>query len=118
MKQDDEDDAPTYVLEETNQSLTKEEYNALVSGKDSEETENTIGDEPGKQSAHEEKAPKDRIAEVGTNKKRKVAKVVNVDQEQKPEADKNAQSSDVKVVKKQKKKAKAVKLAFGDEEEI
>ena len=37
MKQDDEDDAPTYVLEDTNQSMTKEEYEAFVAEKDPNE---------------------------------------------------------------------------------
>lgn len=46
-KDDDEDDAPTYVIEETNQSLSKEEYDALVSGKDGKEEEETATDEVG-----------------------------------------------------------------------
>ena len=38
LKQDDDDeDAPTYVLDETNQSVTKAEYEAMISGKDTED---------------------------------------------------------------------------------
>ena len=58
-KDDDDDDAPAYVMEETNQSLTKEQYDALVSGKDAEK-------EDRKDKATEtESKPKDNIAEVG-----------------------------------------------------
>jgi hypothetical protein len=37
LKNDDEDDAPTYVLEDTNQSLSKAEYEAIVAGDDAKE---------------------------------------------------------------------------------
>ncbi len=118
MKQDDdEDDAPTYVLEDTNQSLTKDEYDALVSGKELKEQETSSAEEPKEARAYEDKMPKDKIVEVGTNKKRKIAKVISVDQEPSEEAEKKStQTSNSKPVKKQKKKVKAVKLAFEDEE--
>ncbi|CAO2651942.1 Nn.00g002250.m01.CDS01 [Neocucurbitaria sp. VM-36] len=122
MKQDDEDDAPTYVLEETNQSLTKEEYDALVSGKDNEEGEHATKDGPTKeQDVNSDAKPKekDKIAEVGANaKKRKVAKIISDEPEQSQDKEgKGIKKEDSKVVKKPKKKTKAVKLTFGDEEE-
>ncbi|KAF1849367.1 uncharacterized protein K460DRAFT_281341 [Cucurbitaria berberidis CBS 394.84] len=121
MKQDDdEDDAPTYVLEETNQSLTKEEYDALVSGKDNEEGEKSTGDGALKERVVEgDEKPKDKIVEVGVNaKKRKAAKIISDENEQSKEEDgKAVKKADGKVMKKTKKKAKAVKLTFGDEEE-
>ena len=77
-----EDDAPTYVMEETNQSLSKEEYDALVSGKDGKEGEETVTDEVGEKKDNDSKSQsKDKIAEVGANaKKRKAAKIISEDQ--------------------------------------
>ena len=77
-KDEDEDDAPTYVMEETNQSLSKEEYDALVSGKDSKGEEDPAGDEAEpKKVIENDSKPKDKIVEVGANaKKRKAAKII------------------------------------------
>ncbi|KAJ4376232.1 hypothetical protein N0V83_001515 [Neocucurbitaria cava] len=121
LKQDDEDDAPTYVLEETNQSLTKEEYDALVSGKAKDESEHATAESAVKENAAEgdmKPKQKDKIAEVGANaKKRKVAKIIRDESEQGAEELKNINKTDGKAVKRPKKKTKAVKLTFGDEEE-
>jgi hypothetical protein len=117
-KDDDEDDAPTYVLEDTKESLTKEEYDALVSGKDYKEKEEA--EDSAKQGGTEsESKPKDKIAEVGAaSKKRKAAKIVNEEHEEvKPDASKDGKQADSKGTKKPKKKAKVVKLTFGEDEE-
>jgi hypothetical protein len=119
-KDDDEDDAPTYVLEETNQSLSKEEYDALVSGKDGKSKEDSVEDEAERKTTKEvEPKPKDNIAEVGANaKKRKAVKIIGDDQgDSKSEVEKGAEKPATKAAKKPKKKAKAVKLTFGDEDE-
>ncbi|KAJ4325718.1 hypothetical protein N0V94_000477 [Neodidymelliopsis sp. IMI 364377] len=118
LKQDDEDDAPTYVLEETNQSMSKEEYEAFVAGKDSKPEDGLEkGTTTVKETGNESKS-KDKIREVGANaRKRKAAKVISDEQEESTNAPKDAQQADTKVTKKPKKKAKAVKLTFGDEEE-
>jgi hypothetical protein len=120
LKQDDEDDAPTYVLEDTKESLTKEEYEALVSGKDPKGEEKVAANDTSK-GATEESAPKpkDKIAEVGAGtKKRKAAKIVNEEHEPGPaEGNQDAKQTGAKATKKPKKKMKAVKLTFGDEEE-
>lgn len=119
LKQDDDDDAPTYVLEDTNQSMTKEEYEAFVakkdSNKDSTEQEDTTN-EPGKD---EDPKSKDKITEIGANvKKRKAAKIIGDEQDVgKDQPSKDAGEGTKKPTKKPKKKAKAVKLTFGDEEE-
>ncbi|KAF2451839.1 hypothetical protein P171DRAFT_348247 [Karstenula rhodostoma CBS 690.94] len=113
-KDDDEDDAPTYVLEDTNQSMTKAEYEAMVAGDDAEKSEETTkGDnEATKDSATTQ--PKDNIVEVGkATKKRKVAKVIAEERDGDAEESKEPEK---KVVKKAKKKGKPVKLSFGDEE--
>ena len=116
MKQDDDDDAPTYVLEDTNQSMTKEEYEAFVKEKDSVEDQIKEGATEGSPKDSDAK-PKDKITEVGTNaKKRKVAKIINDEPEDSKAGLNDAKKTDAKPVKKPKKKAKTVKLTFGDEE--
>ncbi|KAH6625381.1 hypothetical protein C7974DRAFT_200530 [Boeremia exigua] len=115
MKQDDEDDAPTYVLEDTNQSMSKEEYEAFVAKDDSKEDTEQDVTESGKDG---ESKSKDKITEVGANaKKRKAAKIIGDEQADSKEQPKGAKEAEKKSVKKPKKKAKAVKLTFGDEEE-
>lgn len=118
-KDEDEDDAPTYVLEDTNQSLTKEEYDALVSGKDGKGENNAVVEETEQKADRDaDSKPKDRIAEVGTSsKKRKAAKIIGDDQgDGTTEADRDSEKPAPKTAKKPKKKAKAVKLTFGDDE--
>ena len=119
MKQDDEDDAPTYVLEDTNQSMTKEEYEAFVAEKDpNEEAVSEQGGALKDSGKAAEAKSKDKIAEVGANaKKRKAAKVIGDEQEDSKDKPKDVNTAETKTVKKPKKKAKAVKLTFGDEEE-
>lgn len=112
LVKDDEDDAPTYVLGDTNQSLTKAEYEALVAGKDAPpDEESKSADTKG---AHQETQPKDKIVEVGKiSKKRKAAKVIGGDEEN----EKDSTEPHAKVLKKPKRKSKPVKLSFGDQEE-
>ena len=119
MKQDDEDDAPTYVLEETNQSMTKEEYEAFVAKKDPENDKSPEQENATKESSNDgEMKSKDKITEVGANaKKRKAAKVIGDEHEDSRDEPKDAKKANITSVKKPKKKAKAVKLTFGDEEE-
>jgi hypothetical protein len=119
MKKDDEDDAPTYVLEDTKESLTKEEYEALVSGKDPKDEEQVTVDDKSKEDAQEPGSKqKDKIAEVGGGtKKRKAAKIINEEHEGSvAENNPKAKAPGAQATKKPKKKAKAVKLTFGDEE--
>ncbi|KAF2015023.1 hypothetical protein BU24DRAFT_226873 [Aaosphaeria arxii CBS 175.79] len=119
QKDDDEDDAPTYVLEDTNQSLSKAEYDALVAGEDqpkdapADEDQAAAGGEKKDASSQQSK---DKIAEVGKmTKKRKAIKVIGADAEDEEDSKPNAKP-DGKAVKKPKKKAKVVKLSFGDDE--
>jgi hypothetical protein len=111
LVRDDEDDAPTYVLEDTNESLTKAEYEALVAGK------GTTPDECSKASETKDQEPvpqpKDKLVEVGkASKKRKAVKVIGADEE----GARDAFQFDAKIIKKPKKKSKPVKLSFGDQE--
>ena len=116
-KDDDDDDAPTYVMEETNQSLSKEEYDALVSGKD-DKTDEPAADEAGANKDSDAKSrSKEKIAEVGANaKKRKAAKIIGDDQDGSKEGETDVKKPEAKSAKKPKKKAKAVKLTFGEDE--
>ncbi|KAF2126837.1 hypothetical protein P153DRAFT_296388 [Dothidotthia symphoricarpi CBS 119687] len=119
MKQDDEDDAPTYVLEDTNQSLSKEEYEAFVTGKDGDEDQELAKEGSNEQQAKEDGLKsKDNIAELGAaSRKRKAAKVISDELDESKTEEKDVKKSESKMPKKAKKKAKAVKLTFGDEEE-
>lgn len=118
LKQDDEDDAPTYVLEDTNQSMTKEEYEAFVKDKDSKEDGTAEEDGDTKQQTKVEAKSKDKIIEIGANsKKRKAAKIISDEQDEPENKPKDVKKPDAMMAKKPKKKAKAVKLTFGDEEE-
>lgn len=119
MKQDDEDDAPTYVLEDTNQSMTKEEYEAFVAEKDPKEDGVSEQEDAPKDSGKAaDGKSRDKIAEVGANaKKRKAAKVIGDEQKDSRNESKDVKTAETRTAKKPKKKAKAVKLTFGDEEE-
>jgi hypothetical protein len=120
LKKDDEDDAPTYVLEDTKESLTKEEYEALVSGKDPKTGEEApVGDKSTEIAQASDPKQKDKIAEVGAGtKKRKAVKIVNEEHDDgSVESDQNSKQKGSQATKKPRKKGKAVKLTFGDEEE-
>ncbi|KAF2709941.1 hypothetical protein K504DRAFT_501241 [Pleomassaria siparia CBS 279.74] len=116
LKQDDEDDAPTYVLEDTHESLSKAEYEAMLAGNDRKEEDAASEGTDAKSKPTEivPEKPKDNIAELGkASKKRKVAKVIAEEQE----GENATGTSTTKAVKKIKKKSKPVKLSFGDQEE-
>ncbi|KAF3046988.1 hypothetical protein E8E12_010031 [Didymella heteroderae] len=119
LKQDDEDDAPTYVLEDTNQSMTKEEYEEFIGKKDTKEGGKSQQEHAADGSTKDESAkPKDKITEVGANaRKRKAAKIISDEQGADKDEPKDGKKEDTKTVKKPKKKGKAVKLTFGDEDE-
>ncbi|KAH9866973.1 hypothetical protein IAQ61_007563 [Plenodomus lingam] len=117
-KENDEDDAPTYVLEDTNQSLTKEEYEALLSGKESKEDQDATAKTESPDSAEGPAKSKDKIVQVGGSvKKRKAAKIIGDEQDADTTQHQDSSQMNGKVAKKPKKKGKAVKLTFGDEDE-
>jgi len=124
LKQDDEDDAPTYLLEETNQLLSKAEYETLVARDASKEKEKgkdaaTSGTDEKPQSSEIRPARlnKEHIVEAGkTSKKRKAAKVIGEKQGQRE--DKSIKIAKMEANKKSKKKAKPAMLSFGDQQEV
>jgi hypothetical protein len=120
-KQDDEDDAPAYIMEDTNQSLTKAEYEALVAGKDSKDEDagknaETPVTADSRTQATDAQPVKDNVADLSKNtRKRKAVKVIAGDDEAGSHS--SITQTDAKVIKKPKKKNKPVKLTFGDEDE-
>lgn len=119
--ENDDDDAPTYVVEDSNETLSKEEYEELLK-KSKDEDEN--GSRLAKQSNPDDKAtsqdssrPKQLSIQVGAiSKKRKAIKVVGDDEAEEAESPSKAASAKKPILTKSKKKAK-VKLSFNDEEE-
>ncbi|KAF3049277.1 hypothetical protein E8E11_003722 [Didymella keratinophila] len=120
LKQEDEDDAPTYVLEDTNQSMTKEEYEEFIGKKKTEEDGDPEQKDTMTESTKDDSVkPKDKITEIGaSSRKRKAAKIISDEPEADKDGPKEVKKADSKTVKKPKKKGKAVKLTFGDEEEV
>ena len=126
----DDDDAPTYVVEGSSETLTKAEYEKLTSG-DGNDVESKFGDvkdmvtgeltedSPKASGAlpDEDDAPARASVTVDAGKatkKRKMAKVVGGDDED--DATINDTTKDESKPKKPKKKGKPIKLSFGDEE--
>jgi hypothetical protein len=99
--------------------MTKEEYEAFISEKEpKEDAEAKAGESEQAQIKDDETKPKDKITEVGANaKKRKAARIISDETNDDKDDAKAVPKSDTKTVKKAKKKAKPVKLTFGDEEE-
>ncbi|THV97523.1 hypothetical protein D6D27_02071 [Aureobasidium pullulans] len=130
---DDDDDAPTYVVEGSSETLTKAEYEKLTSGDGDVEagvkskfgdvkdmvTGELTGDSPKASGAlpEEDDVPVRTSATIDAGKatkKRKVAKVVGgEDEDETSTRDKTKGESKPK---KPKKKGKPIKLSFGDEE--
>ena len=129
-KNEDDDDAPTYVEEGSHEVISKEEYEALVRGDDPEEEnkdestdfkagqptaslhggvqEGTAGTDGSKS--------RQNVAGIGGPKKRKQAKVVGEElAEEKEEEEGRQGTSPVANKPKQKKKKKKVKLSFDED---
>ncbi|KAI9711834.1 MAG: hypothetical protein M1820_001979 [Bogoriella megaspora] len=111
-----DDDGPTYVLEESNDTLSKAEYEALVKGDGGAEDGSKVVDEKeeGKKDgdAKDGKSSEQQTAGVGkVQKKRKVGKVVGRDEEQEGADEKAKKETKAKP----KKKTKGVQLSFGED---
>ncbi|KAF4304665.1 hypothetical protein GTA08_BOTSDO07927 [Botryosphaeria dothidea] len=126
LKRDEEDDGPTYVVEESNDTLTKAEYEALINGvaeqQSADVTENAAQKKDGDQTVAEAAKPKQQqVASVGgASKKRKAVKIGGDADEDEGEETGPAEKAEVQQkeakTKKTKKKAKAIKLSFGGDE--
>lgn len=129
LRNDDDDDAPTYVEEGSNEVISKEEYDALVRGddpKDPEADENGTGQTEAasneavlpKTAKGEDLKSRQNVAGIGGPKKRKQGKVVGDEaagEEEEEGVDRQEQTS-VANKPKQKKKKKKVKLSFDEPE--
>ncbi|PLB44262.1 hypothetical protein P170DRAFT_467979 [Aspergillus steynii IBT 23096] len=117
-----DDDAPTYVDEESNEVISKEEYEAMVrggapkeeeSGEKTADRENPSGGDEDTQYKTEKDGPssKQNLAEIGGQKKRKQAKVIGEDA---PEAETEEAQPKEPAPRKSKQKKKKIKLSFDE----
>lgn len=126
QKRDDEDDEPTYVDEESNEVISKEEYKALFqesNPKDDEHPEqepadkeqNALGsdEEDNVDTGKDAPASKQNVVEIGGPKKRKQAKVVG---EENKEPEVGEELREAPAARKPKQKKKKIKLSFDEEE--
>jgi hypothetical protein len=123
----DDDDAPTYVMDDSNNTLSKQEYEALLAEEKAQENNVKIEDAAAQadlvkpvavsgsaQDAKAESRAKQEVTEVGkTQKKRKAARVIGGDDEADQATDSGEKAD--KPMKKTRKKVKAVTLSFGGE---
>jgi Domain of unknown function (DUF4604) len=121
-KENDDEDAPVYVDEETNEAISKEDYESLVHG--TEAKGETTGDstEEGKESTDpaksaeqvpsEEAKTQPNLAEIGTQKKRRKARVIHDDEPVEDES----RHKDNPAVPKPNAKRKKIKLSFDEPE--
>jgi Domain of unknown function (DUF4604) len=121
--EEEAEDEPVYFDEETGETLTKTEW---------ETQEVALAAEAGKEDAggrtegvdleegEEGKENKEKLAAIGSSKKRKAGKVIGGDEEEtttEPEKKPISKPSSTKVEKgKPAKKGKKIKLSFGDDE--
>lgn len=127
LKEHDDDDEPTYVYEESNEVLTKEQYEELIRETTDKKDEHQMQDradqeetalKPGQDarpSAEREReakssAPKQTIAEIGGPRKRKQVKVIGDENTVTPE---NIQEPP-QGSRKPKQTKKKIKLSFDE----
>jgi hypothetical protein len=125
IKTSDEDDDPTYVLEESGSTISKAEFDALVSSKEGApgpeeagkvETQPTLN--PAVQSTSVESSSGKSAAAIGINsKKRKATQVITEDSVREENTVSSAKSTNRPPNVRSKKKPKAIKLSFNDDGE-
>jgi hypothetical protein len=124
-KNEEDDDAPVYVDEESNEVISKAEYEALVGGgTDQKDDKASTKDQPTENGPDDAQfqtetlaAKQSNLTEVGGPRKRKQVKVVGEDEsEEKPEDKQEADKTQPKAPAPRKsKKAKKIKLSFDEE---
>ncbi|MCJ1380021.1 hypothetical protein MMC17_003124 [Xylographa soralifera] len=121
---DDDDDEPTYVDEESNDTFTKAQYEAILMKEEQitldvqhskplkSNNDGPVIHEPAKEVASETSLRKELVAAIGGTGKRRIAKVVGDDGlDQSGEE----RSQGTTVGKRSTKKSKKIKLSFNDE---
>lgn len=129
-KDNDDDDAPVYIDEETNETISKEDYETLVNGpegkdggtdkdKDKEEVEDTTDPakpKPTEQAASDDARLQQNSAEIGTQKKRRKAKVIQEEEVAEDTSRSKDSSEAAKLNTKPNAKRKKIKLSFDEPE--
>jgi len=124
----EDDEGPTYVLEDSGETVTKEVFEKMMAKNKEGEDKSLVADAERKQQgngAQNEKngnvnQHKQQVAQIGAlSKKRKIAKVVGErpDSDEATEENSTSKVSIKRNVQKPKKKAKQVKLTFDDDNE-
>lgn len=117
VNKDDDDDEPTYVDEESNEVISKEEYKTLVreSGQ-TEEDRDTPKDKPaGDEDKPESTSKQSNLTEIGGQRKRKQAKVVGEENTESEDKKIETEEAQPKAATKKAKKPKKIKLSFDEE---
>jgi hypothetical protein len=119
--EDKAEDEPVYFDEGTGETLTKTEWEAKDAALETEAGQGEGKDEARTEGAKDMRVSTEKIAAIGSSKKRKAGKVVGADEEEvAPESGKKSMSQpeiSKKVEKgKSAKKGKKIKLSFGDDE--
>lgn len=117
-RDEDDEDAPTYVVEESGDTLSKADYEAMLaklenaSAEDGESAPKVVSEADGDKQVPADTS-KQTVAEVGnSSKKRKAGKVIGSDEAGADEGEDNGKKTAKKNVK---KKSKAVKLSFDND---
>ena len=119
---DEEDDEPTYVEEESNNTLSKAEYDAIISKPEKEEQielDTQPQTKPEKLGAARSPPSKETIIDFGARKKRKAGKIITEEVVQLPNEGSKPTMPDgdvltVEVVPKTKKSKRQMKLSFDE----
>jgi len=120
---EDDDDEPTYVDEESNDTLTKAQYEAILTAEQvmlkeqhieppKAHNDGAVPQDAAEKISNEISSRKELVAAIGGAGKRRIAKVVGDDG-----TDQNGQErvQDANVGKRSSKKPKKIKLSFNDE---
>ena len=116
----DEDDAPTYVLEGSDATISKAEYEALT-GKHTED-ENKTGDpknnEQEKEETSDRSKPTQKVAGVGAASRKRKAARVGIDTEEEDAAEVKNETLQSAPKKMKRKPKKVNKLSFADDGDV
>ncbi|EED22894.1 conserved hypothetical protein [Talaromyces stipitatus ATCC 10500] len=124
----DDDDAPVYIDEETNEMISKEDYETLVNGTDGkdggtdkdkeglEEPTDPAKSKHSEQAASGDTRSQQNLAEIGAQKKRRKAKVISEEEVAKDGSRSKDTSETSKPSTKPSAKRKKIKLSFDEPE--
>jgi len=108
--EEDAEAEPVVFDEETGETLTKEEWETREKGEEVAVAEKSEGE------TTKDGTDKDKMAAIGVNKKRKVGKVIGGDEDAKEAVLLKTAAGKGEKQSKPTKKAKKIKLSFGDDE--